>query len=74
MSEYQDFLQERDRIDYLVQEGYKIKNVTENLSGAFVLFEKNIEPNVENEVLHIQTAEGRKYFSVVLINQQKITI
>ena len=73
MSEYQEFLQERDRIDYLVQMNYKIKNITENLSGAFVEFEKSKDANdeAENEVLHISTAEGRKYFSVVLIKQQE---
>ena len=42
MSEYQEFLQERDRIDYLVQMGYKIKTITENLSGAIVEFRKKI--------------------------------
>lgn len=73
MSEYQEFLQERDRIDYLVQKGYKIKQIIENLSGAFVDFERNIGSIVENDTLHIQTAEGRKYFSVVLIKQQKET-
>lgn len=69
MSDYQEFLQERHRIDYLVQMGYKIKNITENLSGAFVEFETIDEES--HETLHISTAEGRKYFSVVLIKQQK---
>ncbi|MEK3887340.1 hypothetical protein [Bacillus sp. FSL K6-3431] len=72
MSEYQEFLQERDRIDFLLQEGYVIKNIIENLSGAFVEFEKSINPNNKhkNEILHISTAEGRKYFAVYLIKQQ----
>ncbi|MGE8205738.1 hypothetical protein ACQKP0_14370 [Heyndrickxia sp. NPDC080065] len=69
MSEYQQFLQERDRIDYLVENGYKIINITENLSGAFVHFEKRMDSNVENETLHILTADARKYFSVILMNQ-----
>ncbi|MEI3611228.1 hypothetical protein [Pseudogracilibacillus sp. SO30301A] len=67
MSEYKTFLQERDRIDFLIQKGYKITNVTENLNGSFVEFE-NAD---EKETLHIITPEGRKYFVVVLINQQK---
>lgn len=66
MSDYQQYLQERDRIDYLYQKGYKITNVIENLSGAFVHFEKSEE---EKEVLHVHTAEARKYFSVKLIQQ-----
>ncbi|MFT4412288.1 hypothetical protein ACLM5H_00375 [Fredinandcohnia humi] len=69
MSEYQLFLQERDRIDFLLQKGYKITGIVENLSGAFVDFENGKED--DKETLHIVTPEGRKYFSVVLIKQQK---
>lgn len=67
MSEYQDFLNERDKIDYLIQKGYKIKSVNENLSGAFVDFQKDDLV----ETLQIVTPDGRKYFSVLLIKQQK---
>lgn len=66
MSDYQQFLQERDKIDFLYQKGYKITNVVENLNGAYVHFQKNEE---EKEILHIQTADARKYFSVKLIQQ-----
>ena len=67
MSDYQQFLQERDQIDFLLQKGYKIKKVTENLSGAIVDFEKS----EDTETLHILTAEARKYLSVKVIQQQK---
>ncbi|RFB18071.1 hypothetical protein DZB84_03925 [Bacillus sp. HNG] len=67
MSEYQIFLQERDKIDFLLQKGYKMTSVIENLSGAFVDFENN----VQKETLHIITPEGRKYFAVMLIKQQQ---
>lgn len=72
MSEYQQFLQERDRIDNLLQKGFIIKHITENLSGAFVEFEKrkNHDDESNNETLHIITPEARKYFSVILIKQQ----
>ncbi|MFB6468787.1 hypothetical protein ACE38V_18680 [Cytobacillus sp. Hz8] len=73
MKEYQQYLQERDKIDYFIQKGYRIKMITENLSGAFVEFEKR-EINQENsvsEILHILTADARKYFSVKLMEQQK---
>lgn len=72
MSEYQQFLQERDRIDILLLKGFKIKNITENLSGAFVEFEKrkNHGGECDNETLHITTPEARKYFSIILIKQQ----
>jgi hypothetical protein len=68
MSDYQQFLQERDRIDFLIQKGYKIKCITENLSGAFVEFE-NLQNENSKETLHILTAEARKYFSVKVIQQ-----
>jgi len=71
MSEYKVFLQERDRLDFLTQKGYKIKNITENLSGAFVDFEKTVDSITEIETVHVITPEGRKYFSVLLIKQQK---
>jgi hypothetical protein len=68
LSEYQEFLQERDRLDFMIQKGYRIKNVIENLSGAFVEFEN---PEGENETLQILTPDARKYFSVLLLMQQK---
>jgi len=71
MSEYQVFLQERNRIDFLIEKGFKITNVVENLNGSYVEFEKNGEDD-EKEVLHIATPEGRKYFTVILIQQQKL--
>lgn len=73
MSEYQEFLQERDRIDFLIQKGYKITNITENLSGGFVHFEKSEDHQADSkkETLHILTAEARKYFSVMVLQQQK---
>lgn len=72
MSEYQQFLQERDRIDFLIQKGYRIKKVTEHLNGDTVEFEKceNNMEETEVETLHISTPNGRKYFSVKLIQQQ----
>jgi hypothetical protein len=67
MSEFQQFLQERDHIDFLLQQGYKIKRVKENLSGALVEFKKGNDM----EALHLLTAEGRKYVSVKVIQQQQ---
>ncbi|MFK4998148.1 hypothetical protein ACI2OX_14655 [Bacillus sp. N9] len=56
-----------------MDQGYKIKSITENLSGAFVEFERYTESQVENETLHVLTANGRKYFSVILLEQQRKT-
>lgn len=68
MSDYQEFLSERDKIDFLLQKGFKIEKVTENLSGAFVVF-KNAE-NKRSATLHVKTANARKYFSNLLFQTQ----
>jgi hypothetical protein len=65
MSEYQEFLGERDKIDYLIQKGYRIERVSENLSGAFVLFSH--KQKKKSTTLHVKTANARKYFSNILI-------
>ncbi|MFD2682200.1 hypothetical protein [Bacillus seohaeanensis] len=68
MSEYQEFLTERDKIDVLIQQGFRIIKVTENLSGAFVLFKH--KQNNRSVTLHVKTANARKYFSNLLVNGQ----
>jgi hypothetical protein len=65
MSDYQEFLSERDKIDFLIQKGFKIEKIKENLSGAFVLF-KHTE-NKRSATLHVKTANARKYFSNLLL-------
>jgi hypothetical protein len=67
MSEHQQFLDERDKIDFLIQKGYLINNILENLNGSYVDF---IHPDGAKETLHISTANGRKYFSSILIKQK----
>ncbi|WP_312469521.1 hypothetical protein [Neobacillus sp.] len=67
MSEYQQFLDERDKIDFLIQKGCRINGVREHLDGASVDF---LHPNGNvTETLLIGTANGRKYFSSLLISQ-----
>lgn len=67
MSDYQEFLSERDKIDFLIQKGFKIENITENLSGAFVLFKH--KENKRSATLHVKTANARKYFSNLLLEK-----
>ncbi len=66
---YQEFLAERDKIDFLIQKGYSIRAIQENLDGALVQFEKKDNEKSETETLHIKTADGRKYFSAFLLRQ-----
>ncbi|MBL4950727.1 hypothetical protein RCG24_05305 [Neobacillus sp. OS1-32] len=69
MSEYQQFLAERDQIDFLIQKGFQISQVKEHLDGATVEF---VHPK-ENitETLLIGNANARKYFSSLLIKQKQ---
>ncbi|MCA0174050.1 hypothetical protein [Bacillus sp. RAR_GA_16] len=76
MREHQQYLIEREKIDYFIDRGYRINGITENLSGAFIEFNlKDVKTDeILNETLHIQTANGRKYFSALLLKQiQSVT-
>ncbi|MGG4264391.1 hypothetical protein [Peribacillus simplex] len=66
MSEYQDYCLEREQIDLLLERGYRITRVSENLSGAFLDFELIEGTKQEWKKLEIKTPEGRKYFSTLL--------
>lgn len=71
MSDYQQYLKEKEKIAELLQKGFQIKDVLENLNGAFVQFERVGDGEKEIETLHILTAEARKYFSVMIIHQNQ---
>lgn len=73
MSTHREFEAEREKIDFLLEKGYIIKGVTENLSGAFLEFEyQGSNPDKQKyERLHILHADSRKYFSTILVQQQK---
>lgn len=68
MSDYQEYLAERDKMDYYLGKGWKISSVTENLSGAFLVFKDQDDSEAE---MQVKTADGRKYFSAMLIAQAK---
>lgn len=66
MTEYAEYVLEREQIDLMIEKGYTIKHVKENLSGAFVTFEREKD---DTDILHIKTADGRKYFSNLLFHK-----
>ncbi|MEM5017694.1 hypothetical protein WKH31_15480 [Metabacillus indicus] len=68
MSDYQEYLAERDKMDYYLGKGWKISSVIENLSGAFLVFKDQDDSEAE---MQVKTADGRKYFSAMLIAQAK---
>ena len=73
MSDYLQFVEEKKRIDQFLEKGFTIQSVTENLNGAFVSFSKNESTDpYENHILHVVSQDGRKYFSVKLIEQQNL--
>ncbi|HET7578971.1 MAG TPA: hypothetical protein VFK33_06795 [Bacillales bacterium] len=67
MSAHHDFIKEKEQIDELVKQGYAITGVTEHLNGADVTFQKADG----QQVIHVGNADARKYFSAILIKQQK---
>ncbi|MCA0988306.1 hypothetical protein [Guptibacillus algicola] len=71
MGEHEQYVIEREKIDYFIDRGYKINGVLENLEGAFIEFKMNTDEKEEEsiETLHIKTANGRKYFSALLLKQ-----
>ncbi|MFJ8257228.1 hypothetical protein ACIQ4Z_08040 [Peribacillus asahii] len=74
MSEYQQYVKERDQINFLIQNGYKFKQITENLDGALVEFEKSENSSErKKEILNILTPNARKYLSAKLLEQQQAT-
>jgi hypothetical protein len=69
MSDYKQYLSEREKIDTLISKGYVINDVQENLSGAFVQF---IDGEKNTETLQVLTADARKYFSALIIKQKQV--
>jgi hypothetical protein len=69
MSEYQLFVEEKQKMDAFISQGYLISNVREDLSGGFFEFTPPHNSG-ENVTLHIHTANARKYFFTLLIKQQ----
>ena len=72
MSDHQLYMEEKNRLDVLLESGYHIKGVMENLSGTFVEMCKE-QANSENVVqIHLTTANARKYVSVKLMEQSAV--
>ncbi|MBB6450070.1 hypothetical protein HNR44_002048 [Geomicrobium halophilum] len=66
MSEYNNYIAEKEKIDRYVNEGYRITDVSEDLSGALLTL---MDKRGKSETLRIGNADARKYFSVLLLQQ-----
>ncbi len=65
MSAYEEAVLEMKNIDSLLNQGYDIAHVYENLSGMFVELKKD----EERENVQLLTADARKYLSIKLREQ-----
>ncbi|WP_101843522.1 hypothetical protein [Halobacillus sp. Marseille-P3879] len=73
MSSHREFELEKEKIDFLLEQDYVISGVTENLSGSFLEFsyEGHDPAKDEKQRLHVLHPDTRKYFSTILLQQQK---
>ena len=70
MSDYEQFMVEKLKLDGYVSQKFKIVGVKEDLSGAWLDLE---HPGGETASLHLETANARKYYASLLIQQGKHT-
>lgn len=68
MSEYETYMEEKNKIDRYFDKGYQVISIFENLCGTFVDFVTG-EGASEREVVQLQliTAEARKYIATKLL-------
>ncbi|WNS81052.1 hypothetical protein RRU94_09540 [Domibacillus sp. DTU_2020_1001157_1_SI_ALB_TIR_016] len=67
MSDYKGFIKEKEAIDALLDDGYRIIAVRETLEGDFIEFERHIE----RKELHLLTADARKYIGTLIVEAKR---
>lgn len=67
MSDYKGFLKEKNAVDELIQDGYRIIAVKETLEGDFIEFERHLE----RKELHLLTADARKYIGTIIVEAKR---
>ncbi|SDT49717.1 hypothetical protein SAMN05444162_4594 [Paenibacillaceae bacterium GAS479] len=76
MSSYEEYAEEKQLLDGLVEEGRRIVEIKEDLDGAVVLFSALPESSERKEAgsisLRLSTADARKHVAVLLIRQQAV--
>lgn len=66
MSEYEQFQNEKQKLDGYVAQKFKIVGVKEDLEGAWLDLE---HPGGETANLHLKTANARKYYVSLILAQ-----
>ncbi|WP_199615922.1 hypothetical protein [Paenibacillus alkalitolerans] len=70
MSAWNEYMEEKAKIDELIGEGYVIADVAEGLDGDAVKFARvSGDQETETKELLLSTADARKYLGAVLIGQ-----
>ena len=70
MSAFAEFDQERQAIDSLMEQGYKVIGIFEDLNGATVKFIP-VEPGGEPVELLLLTADARKHVTTLIFGGSK---
>lgn len=69
MSEYDDFLAEKNQVDELIKNGYIITGSRGTLDGDVVEFENKMTS--DKKTMLLTNPDSRKYFAIRCIKQQK---
>ncbi|KRE35583.1 hypothetical protein [Paenibacillus sp. Soil522] len=69
MSAYEQFAEEKNKIDAYMKQQYVITGVREGLSGDWLELK---HPGGDQASLLVETADARKYFANLLIRQARI--
>lgn len=69
MSAYEEYCEEKQAVDALLEDGFKIVGINEALDGMEIRFRKQ-PPESDEAQLLLLTADARKYVSNLIINKQ----
>ena len=69
MSAYEQYVEEKNKIDGYLNQEYVITGVREGLSGDWLELK---HPGGDEALLLIETADARKYFVNVLLKQKAV--
>ena len=67
MSEYAEFVKEKEQIDSYFAEGFIVSSIRENLDGAVVEFTVSDVVGLNTIQIPLKTAEARKYIATRLL-------
>ena len=68
MSEYHQFIEEKEKVDFYFNEGYEVYSIIENLSGMLVEFSTTKFAGEKRIQVLLTTAEARKYIATRLLH------